>query len=199
MSDSNVLDTVEAQSSANEVSSTKNVSIDTRTYRTYGIIVEGVTPDKNEYKALGPKNSEGAQKTLESPLYRQQTADGKAWENAEAAGNTKLSENNFLFYTLEAEEGFAELVPDSEQRLYIIQRGITAIQTAKANQLQAEVSDNGEFKYNGDTIDLREELNAPPKRTKLSEIGKISRDLEALSPEKRNEIMALLLQMQQSA
>lgn len=195
------LETTEATGTEAPVSSsTKNLSVDTRTYRSYGIVVEGVTPDKNEFKALGPKDKDGAQKTLEGPLYRQQTADNKAWTSAEEAGNTKLSENNFVFYTVESEEGFTELIPDAAQRLYIIQRGVTSIQTSKANQLQAELTEDGTaFKYDGDTIDLRDELNAPPKRTKLNETQKIMRDLSVLDPTKLDEIMAQLMAMKASA
>src|ERR1700678_799483 len=73
--------------------STKNVSIDTRTYRSYGVIV---TDEKGatEFKAQGTKDATtGVHKVIAEPLYRQSTADGKAWASAEADGNTNAREN----------------------------------------------------------------------------------------------------------
>jgi hypothetical protein len=203
MSDSvEVIDAVTADATSTEApvaSSTKNVSVETRTYRSYGVVV---TDDKGKevFKALGEKDANGVAKILPSPVYRQSTADGKAWKSAEDAGNLKLSENNFLFYTLENEEGFAELVPDAEQRLYILNKGLSALQTQKANQKQAELTeDETAFAYNDETIDLRDAVNESPKKKNLTGLQKISRDLDGLSEADRLKLMELLAQMQMAA
>jgi len=196
-----ILDAVgaEASDSSNEEStatpsSSKNLSVENKLYRTYGFIQEGETPDKNTYKAYS-KNEAGVVSVVAKPLIRAKTADGKAWESAEAAGNTKLNENQYQFYTVENEAGFAELVPSEEQRVYLINRGIATIQTAAANFYQSKIATDGTFAYDESTIDLREDLNTPPERKKQSETQKITNMLSALDPAKKAEMAALLAQM----
>jgi len=145
--------------------SSKDLSVDKKTYRTYGVAVTN-EKGKDEYKALGTKNSDGtAGKLLETPRILAETQDKKAWAKAEEDGNTRLSENTYVFYTLETLDGFSELIPDEEQRLFIVNKGIQALQTQKANQLQAELDETETlFAHDGETIDLRDYLNESPKR-----------------------------------
>jgi hypothetical protein len=186
-----VFDGIEAATS-NPVS-TANISVDNKEYRTYGVI-ELDEKGKEVFKA---KTKEG--KTLADPLVRQKTADGKAWTSAEESGNTVLAENILVFYTLETLAGFEELVPSEEQRLWLVNKGIASIQTAAAQKIQSELTEDGQFAYNGETVDLREFINKAPERKKLSETQKVMRDITALSPDAQKQMIELLLQLQQNS
>lgn len=192
---------LDVTSTATETNSTPNVNVEERIYRSYGFVSTDAEGNA-KYKAYGEKSADGVSKVFEKPLYRQATADGKAWATAEADGNLKLSENKYQFYTLQTEAGFSELVPDAEQRLYILNKGLGALQTQKSNQMQAELADSGEFKYSDATIDLRDAINESPKREKLTEYQRTLRDLGGLSATDQAALMAALQSMlaaQQSA
>lgn len=172
------------------ITSTSNISVENKEYRTYGF-VEVDDKGKESYKAYGKDK-----KVVAEPIISQKTADGKAWSSAEENGNTILAENTLVFYTLEAIAGFEELVPSEEQRLYIVNKGINAIQTAAASKVQKEISeDTNQFAYSGETIDLRDFINKAPERRKLSETQKVMRDITALSPEAQKQMIELLLQL----
>lgn len=133
-----------------------NVSTSMVTYRTYGAV-------DATGKAVGVKKGKGkvAEEFEGNPAILSQTQTGKNWEAAEEKGATILNQNQFKFYTLSAESAFPTLVPDETQRLYIIQKGLDALQTAAANRLQTELQekkakeDPDVYMYNEDTIDLR--------------------------------------------
>jgi len=169
-------------------SNTVNISTTLLTYRTYGAYDE-------KGQATGFKDG----KPQGSPSVLSETQTKKNWEGAEKNGSTVLTENAFKFYSLlSLEDGaFETLVPDATQRLYIIQKGIDALQTAAANKIQQETKDKtskddpDEFVYNGDTIDLIEYINKAPERKNLTEEEKFFRAVGALNPAR---IMALLSQ-----
>lgn len=187
-------DSSNTETNAAPATSSKNLSVENKLYRTYGFIEEGETPEKSTYRAY-TKNEAGVVSVTPKPLIRAKTADGKAWDSAEAAGNTKLNENQYNFYTVENEAGFAELVPDEEQRIYLINRGIATIQTAAANFYQSKIGTDGNFAYDETTIDLRTDLNTPPERKKQTDTQKLTNMLAALDPTKKAEMAALLAQM----
>jgi hypothetical protein len=162
--------------------STAHLTVSSTVYRTYGVFDE-------TGKAKGVKNA--------NPSVLSETQTKKNWEEAEKAGATVLNENQYKFYTLTDVAGFETLIPSKEQQLYIIQKGIDAVQTAAANAFQTELKekkakeDPDEYEYNGDTIDLREALNTPPKRKNLSDEEKFMKALSVLNQDK---VMAMLEQ-----
>lgn len=190
-----VLEATPSTESSTETStpqSSKNLSVDKKTYRTYGVPVTN-DKGKDEYKALGTKNSDGsAGKMLDTPRILAETQDKKAWAKAEEDGNTRLSENVYVFYALETLDGFEELIPDEEQRLFIVNKGIQSLQTQKANQLQAELDESETlFVHDGETIDLREYLNESPKRkVGGSPLKKLAGMLGQLSQEDLAKLLA---------
>jgi hypothetical protein len=177
-----------APTTEDAAASSVGVTVETKAYRTYGVLDEKGNPSAVK------KDKDGVTKTIDEPIIAQQTADGKSWARFEEDGNTKLSENNFKFYTVETIDGFLELITDDTLRIYYINRGLTAVQTAKANQYQKEFDESTkEFVYSDETIDMRDLLNEAPKRAKLSDVQKVARDVSALAPEERDKLIALLL------
>ena len=160
--------------------SSVHITTNSVTYRTYGVFDE-----KGQVKGVKTAN----------PSVLSQTATGKNWDEAEKNGATRLNENAFKFYTLNDIAGFETLIPSPEQRLYIVQKGIDAVQTAAANAAQTEMKDKAskddpdEFFYDGETIDLREALNTPPKRKNLSDEDKFMKAVGVLNPDK---VLAML-------
>ena len=163
--------------------SSLGTTVDTRIYRAYGIIDEEGTP-----RAYDPQGN-----ISKKPIVRQQTADGKAWETLEAQHNTKLNENSFVFYTVETDEAFSELVPELSQRMYLINKGLAAIQTTKANSLTEEFDPTTKtFAYSDQTIDLRTYINEPPERRKMTANQKLMRDVSVLAPDQIQEFLRQL-------
>jgi hypothetical protein len=125
---------------------------------------------------------------------RRQSADGKVWEEMEKAGKTRLVENTFIWYTLLDEAGFGELVPDAEQRLAIINKGINALQTAAANQTQVDFDkEAGQYTTNDELIDLRDAINEPISKRGQSPLQKASNVIKSLSPEMQAQLLAQLM------
>ena len=173
--------------------SSVGVTVESKAYRTYGVLDEKGNPTAQK------KDAEGVIKPLSEPIISQQTADGKAWKKFEDDGNTKLTENIYKFYTVETIEGFTELITDPVQQIYYINRGLTAVQTAKANQIQKEFDETTkEFLHNDETIDMRDLLNEAPKRSKMTETQKIARDVSNLDPEEQKKLIANLLALLQA-
>jgi hypothetical protein len=168
--------------------SSANLTTELVTYRTYGAF------DANS-QAVGVKED----KTLGGkPSVQSQSNDGKNWQAAEARGATVLNENAYRFYKLNSIAGFHDLVPDAEQQVYIIQKGIDAIQTSAANRLQMELEekkgkdDPDVFANNGETIDLREYINTPPQRRNLTDEQKFLKAVSVISPDKVAAMIAAL-------
>lgn len=174
--------TDEAQPAAEGSTSTHGVTSEPRTYRVYGIIKED-----------GTYASAGGDKVI----IAAETADGKRWKSAEENKNTVLNEVQFTFYSVESIDGFKELVPDAEQQIYLINRGLSTLQTSKANQLVSEVDEQSkEFKYSGVNFDLRDVINETPKRQSMTDTQKILKQVSALDPEEVAKLMAALAAMQ---
>lgn len=164
--------------------SSAHLTVSAVTYRTYGAFDE-------KGQAKGAKKDKEGNVIVEGNVsVLSQTQTGKNWEDAEKRGATILNENQFKFYVLNDLAGFETLVPNKDQQLYIIQKGLDALQTAAANQMQVEVEDKtskddpDKFLYNGDTIDLREAINTPPKRKNLSDEEKFMKAVGSLNPDK---------------
>ena len=168
------------------------------TYRTYGAFDEN--GKAKNVKKTKKKDSEGNE--IEEVAYEglpsvlSQTQTGKNWEEAEKRGATVLAENAHKFYTLVSLDGFETLIPDEAQRLYVVQKGMDAIQTAAANQAQMEFEEKNSkddpdvFVNNGVTIDLREALNTPPKRKNLTDEEKFMKAVGALPQDKVKAMLA---------
>lgn len=163
-------------------------------YRSYGGF-DSAGKAKNVKKV---KSADGAEELSYEglPSVLSETQTRKNWEEADKRGATILNENQYKFYTLNDLAGFETLVPSAEQRLYVIQKGMDAIQTAAANAYQSEFDDKNSkddpdvYTHNGETIDLREALNTPPKRKNLTDEEKFAKAVGALAPEKLKALLA---------
>jgi len=186
-----VIDDKVSQSEAAEGSSA-NITTDSVKFRTYGAY-------DSEGKPVGV--DEEGKLTKGKPSTTKETNDGKAWATQEKNGATLLSENEYRWYNLLHEEGFTDLVPDPEQRLYIIQKGLDQLQTAAVNAAQNEVDDNSkQLANNGITIDLREAINTPPSRRVLTDEQKFLKTINAIGKEKAIGLLeALKAQLQAEA
>lgn len=179
-------------------STSEHVSTTLVEYRTYGAY-----DDKLRIKGAKKtkvKNGDGSvSEVLEvtgNPAVLSQTQTGKNWENAEAAGATVLNRNQFKFYTLTDSKGLETLVPDEKQRLYIIQKGLDAIQTAAANRMQTETEEKKDkendpdvLAYNDETIDLRDAINKPPEKKNLTDEEKFARAISVVNPDKLADLI----------
>lgn len=180
-----VVDTIQGQQPEESAVNQNSLHVTTENidYRTYGSLNEKGEPDKE--------------------VVRRQSADGETWKELESKGLVKLVENTFTWYTLQSEDGFAELVPDAEQRVAIINKGLNAIQTATANQTMVKWDkESASYVTNGETIDLREAINEPINRRNMTPVQKVASQLKALSVDQRTQLMqmlqAQLAQLQQS-
>ena len=176
----------------NESESSAHLTTTHVTYRTYGAFDE-------KGQAKGAKKDKDGNLIVEgTPSVLSQTQTGKNWEEAEKRGATILNQNQYKFYTLADLAGFDTLVPSAEQRLFIVQKGLDALQTAAANSYQTETKDKNskddpdEFVYNEDTIDLREAINTPPKRKNLSDEEKFMKAVGGLNPDKLQSMLDML-------
>jgi len=152
------------------------------TYRTYVKLNDkGEIEEKNSKQEASAKNKDGL---------------AKNWEKLEEKGYTVWNENEFLKYTVNSVAGFNELVPDEEQRVYIIQAGLNYVQNAKANVKMTETveGDDNTPAYNGRTIDLKDEINKEPSKRSLTDLQKVERTLKGmnLSAEEFRNMMAIL-------
>jgi hypothetical protein len=165
--------------------SSANLTTEVVTYRTYGAFdANSQATGVKEDGSLGGK-----------PSVQSQSNDGKNWTAAEKRGAVVLNENAYRFYKLQNLEGFETLVPDSEQRLYIVQKGIDAIQTAAANRKQVELQEKNSkddpdvFAYNNETIDLRDDINTPPQRRNLTDEQKFLKAIGTLEASKALKLL----------
>lgn len=169
--------------SAVDTSSNEHITTSLTTYRTYGVYNE-------KGAAVGAKGA--------NPAVLSETQTHKNWDAAEAQGATVLNQNQYKFYTLADESALAVLVPDATQRLYIIQKGLDAIQTAAANKLQTELQDKKDkedpdvFMYNEEVIDLRDSINTPPQKKNLTPLEKFNRALGVVNSD---ELAGLIEQL----
>ncbi len=160
-----------------------------------------ITTDSVKFRTYGAYDSEGkpvgvdadGKPTATKPSTSRETNDNKGWDAQEKKGATLLSENEYRWYNLLHEEGFADLVPDAEQRLYIIQKGLDQLQTAAVNAAQNEVDENTkQLLNNGITIDLREAINTPPSRRVLTDEQKFLKTINAIGKDKALSLLEAL-------
>lgn len=194
MTDTAVQDNVsEAVSSSVDTTSSPNISTSLVTYRSYGAVNE-----KGEFVGVSEGKNKVAEKFGGSPAVLSETQTHKNWDAAEEKGATVLNSNQFKFYTLSDESAFSALVPEGTQRLYIIQKGLDALQTAAANRSQTELAekktkeDPDAYMYNEDVIDLREAINRPPEKKNLSPMEKFQRALGVVPQDQLADLIAQL-------
>jgi hypothetical protein len=183
--------------------STAHLTTNLITYRTYGAF-----DSEGKAKGVKSKDKDGNLEFNSTVSVLSETQTKKNWDEADKRGATVLNENAFKFYTLTDVAGFSDLVPVETQRLYIIQKGIDALQTAAANRIQTELAEKNskdepdQFVYNGDTVDLREAINTPPQRKSMTDEEKFMKAMSVLSPDKAIAMLEnfkRMLQAQSSA
>lgn len=159
-----------------ESASSANVTKENIIYRTYGSL-----DDKGQPVGTA---------------VRRQSQDGSVWEQMEKDGKTRLVENTFIWYTLTNEEGFADLVPDADQRLAIINKGINALQTARANQTQVDFDkEAGQYVTNDQVVDLIDAINEPISKRGQSPLQKALGTLKTLNAADKAQALAAFLKM----
>lgn len=115
----------------------------------------------------------------------------RAWAEAEKEGLVLFNENTATSYTIKALEGFEMLVPDPEQRLYIINTGLNNVQTAKIQSFMKANEENATEptpSFNQVDLDLRVgigedgeySIQKAPQRRSLSDREKLDRLLTAM-------------------
>ena len=160
-----------------------------------------LSTEKNTYRKYVKLGTSEKKVQAEAQAKDSKTGLSKNWQALEDAGYTVFSENEFVRYTVKSEDGFASLVPDEAQRVYIIQCGLNYLQNAKANGYMDEVQENTPEptpSYNQETIDLREAINEPPTRKSLTDMEKLMKTLAALnlSPEQKQDLLISLAKAQ---
>ncbi len=198
------VENVSEDTAASVTVSSEHVTTNLVEYRTYGAF------DNEQHltgvKKVNKKNEDGTVSVITefsgNPAVLSQTQTGKNWTKAEEAGATILNRNQYKFYTLADEAGFATLVPDPTQRLYLIQKGIDAIQTAAANAYQTELEDKKGVKeapdvlvHSEETIDLLADINEPPQKKNLTPMEKFARAIPALDKNNLDQAIAMLEQL----
>ena len=124
------------------------------------------------------------------------------WQKAEDDGYIQFSQNDAVVYNVKSAEGFELLCPDEEIRMYIINTGLSTIQTARAQafmKANAENTAEPEPLYNDMTLDLRTgvgedgefSINKTPSRRSLSDIEKLIKQLTALGlgPDQMKDVL----------
>ena len=162
------------------------------------------------YVALGTVTEGDTTKTvIKEQRIQQETAakDKKTglsqnWQKAEEDGLILLNENEVVSYTVNSQEGFEFLIPDPEQRLYIINAGLGNLQTSKAQafmKANVEGAQEPTPEFNQQTLDLRVGVgedgeysiqNAPQRRS-LTDQQKLEKTLKSLnlSPEQLQQLL----------
>lgn len=184
-----------AEAATATVESTGALSTEKNTYRKY---VKFGTDEKG--------NRIVAEKKVQAEAQAKDSKTGlsKNWQSLENDGFEVFSENEFVRYTVKSEDGFAHLVPDEAQRVYIIQSGLNYLQNAKANGYMDEVQENTPEPtpaYNQETVDLRDAINEPPTRKSLTDMEKLEKTLALLNltPDQKAELLLSLAKSQVAA
>lgn len=168
-----------------------------RRYVKFKNITEGDTTRIaiDEQRIIG----EGAQKDKKTGLF-------SAWQRAEDEGLTLFCENEVIMYNVRTLDGFTALVPDPEQQLYIINLGLSTVQSQKVQSFMKATTETGGDMvpdFNQVTLDLRtgvgesEEysIQKAPQRRALSELDRALASLRKLGlPEdKVQEMLEVIL------
>jgi hypothetical protein len=119
---------------------------------------------------------------IDKIVAKAESANQENWKKLEASGHVQWSSNEFVKYIVKTMQGFELLVPDEEQRLYIIQSGLNYVQNSKVNgfMVERQEADQALPKYNNETIDLRESINIPPEKRALTDSQKLERLIKSL-------------------
>ena len=162
-----------------------SVSTEKITYRRYDLM----TTD-SEGKPVSSKFSIQGETDKKDPT----TKLSSNWQKLENEGYTLSSENEFVTYRLATIEGLALIVPEAAQQAYVVQRGLSPLQTSLINSIMGYMDETGpepKPKYDGQTIDLRvgtgdnaenpdaNSINEAPSRQKVSELEKLVKQLRA--------------------
>ena len=134
------------------------------------------------------------------------------WQKAENDGFILFSENDVVNYSVKTAAGFELLIPDEEIRMYLINAGLSTIQTARANaymKAMAEGTAEPMPEYSDATLDLRigvgedgeYSINKTPSRRSLSDIEKLVKQLTALGipREQQKSVLMSYAQAKQDA
>lgn len=151
-----------------------------------------LSTEKQTYRAYVKFDEKGEISDIKAKAEAAKQAN---WKKLEENGYVQLSENDFIRYNVKTEEGFHLIVPDPEQRVYIIQCGLNYIQNAKANAAMVALKEGTqEPEYNQQTIDLREGINETPSRRSLSDLEKLEKLMAGLNltAEQKKEMLLAL-------
>lgn len=146
----------------------------------------------------------------ESDTKDKKTGLSVNWQKAEDEGYSLATQNDAIVYSVKSSDGFELLVPDEEIRMYIINAGLSTIQTARMNAfMKATTETDGAPLYNDATLDLRigvgedgeYSINKAPTRRSLSDIEKLVKQLTALGipPEQQKAVLMSYAQAKQDA
>ena len=178
------------------------VSTDKSVYRRYvklGTVTEGDTT----------KTTIAEQRIMQEAAAKdKKTGLSQNWQKAEDDGLVVFNENEVVSYAVNSQEGFELLVPDAEQRLYIINAGLSNLQTSKAQAFMKAMVDNASEptpQFNQTTLDMRVGIgeegeysiqNAPQRRS-LTDQQKLEKTLKSLNLAP-DQLEALLLSVASS-
>ena len=181
--------------SAVDVNSTGAVSSDKSTYRQYvklGTVTEGDTT----------KTVISEKRIMQETAAKATSGLSQNWQKAEDDGLVVFNENEVVSYAVNSQEGFELLIPDSEQRLYIINAGLGNLQTSKAQafmKAMAEYTTEPTPQFNQQTLDLRVgvgedneySIQVAPQRRSLTDQQKLEKTLKGLnlSPEALQQLL----------
>lgn len=126
-----------------------------------------------------------------------------SWANAEKDGFTLFSENEFITYSVKSIDGFKQLVPSEEHQLYLINIGLSNVQTARAQAAMKADKENSPEptpEFDQATIDLAVgtddegsySLNRAPSRRSASETDKLIKQFKAMGITDEAQIAAIL-------
>ncbi len=163
-----------------------------------------VSTDKSVYRGYAElktvTDSDGTTKTVlgerrimqETAAKDKNTGLSQNWQKAENDNLILFNENEVISYAANSWEGAEILVPDSDQRLYIFNAGLSNLQTSKAQafmKTMAEGTAEPTPQFNQTTLDLRVGIgdegeysiqNAPQRRT-LTDQQKLEKTLKSLN------------------
>ena len=168
-----------------DVNSTGAVTSDKSTYRQYvklGTVTEGDTT----------KTVISEKRIMQETAAKASSGLSQNWQKAEDDGLAVFNENEVISYAVNSQEGFELLIPDADQRLYIINAGLGNLQTSKAQAFMKAMAENTTEptpQFNQHTLDLRVGLGedneysiqvAPQRRT-LTDQQKLEKTLKGLN------------------
>lgn len=178
------------------------VSTDKSVYRRYvklGTVTEGDTT----------KTTIGEQRIMQETAAKDKKSGlSQNWQKAEDDGLVVFNENEVVSYAVNSQEGFELLIPDAEQRLYIINAGLSNLQTSKAQafmKAMAEGTAEPTPQFNQTTLDMRVgigedqeySIQVAPQRRTLTDQQKLEKTLKSLNLAP-DQLEALLLSVASS-